>query len=167
MKKLSLLFLCALFLLSSCSSQPCEIVRSFSAEISASCNGENIKAHITANKQNVLTVRIRSPKAMKGYTYSYKGDALTVKYKTFKVDTQSSYLPNTAFVSVIYNVLKSLNKENNCYFAGAKEAFAEYKGNSDSGKYVISTQYTTGVISKIELKGIDFNADFTNVKIIS
>ena len=167
MKKLSLLFLFILIFFTSCSNSPSPIVRSFSAQVSATSGGVEIKGKITANKQNIFTAQITSPSTMKGYTYTYKDSKLRLEYKGMIVDAEEEYLPDTAFPTVIYNVLKSLNKENNCYLSSSDNALAVYKGKSDSGDFILTAEFTTGAIKKIEVEDINFTVEFSNIKIIN
>ena len=83
------------------------------------------------------------------------------------VDAEEGYLPDSAFPAVIYNVLKSLNKENNCYLSSSDNAFAVYKGKSDSGDFILTAEFTTGAVKKIEVESIGFTAEFSNIKLIN
>jgi hypothetical protein len=159
-KKLSLLFFSLIFVLSSCAQDPAPIVKSFTSVVSSNCNGQKIKAKVTSDNHNVIYIEVSSPASMKGYSYTYKDNTLTIKYKTFKVTAETSYLPDTAFSSIIYNVLTALNKENNCYCTGSDNGWATYGGKCDSGKFKITTEYSTGVIRKIEIKSINFSGSF-------
>ena len=167
MKKLSLLFLFVLLFLTSCSSSPAPIARSFSAQVSATSGTVDIKGKITANKENLFVAQVYSPNTMKGYTYTYKNSKLRMEYKGMIVDAEEGYLPDSAFPAVIYNVLKSLNKENNCYLSSSDNALAVYKGKSDSGDFILTAEFTTGAVKKIEVESIGFTAEFSNIKLIN
>ena len=166
-KKLSLLFLFVLLFLTSCSSSPAPIARSFSAQVSATSGTVDIKGKITANKENLFVAQVYSPNTMKGYTYTYKNSKLRMEYKGMIVDAEEGYLPDSAFPAVIYNVLKSLNKENNCYLSSSDNALAVYKGKSDSGDFILTAEFTTGAVKKIEVESIGFTAEFSNIKLIN
>lgn len=166
MKKLSLLFFCVIFIFTSCSPKPAPIAKCFSARFSANCNGVKAEGSITNNSHNITTVKITCPESMNGYTYSYKNNALTVKYRAMYVNAAEDYLPQGALPTVLYNILKSLNKEDNCYLSGTYNSYAEYKGSCDSGKYTITTEFSTGIIRKIRVDSMDFVCRLKNVKIL-
>ncbi len=104
---------------------------------------------------------------MKGYKYTYKDKTLNINYKTFKVKAQTNYIPESAFPSIIYYVLSSLNKEQNCRFTESDKAYAYYKGKSESGEYKIKAEYNSGAIREINIKSINFKAQLSNIKIKS
>lgn len=169
MRKITLLFFSVLmvFICSSCKNEPAPIVTNFSAYFTAQCNGVEIKGKAVVNKNNMLSLTVSSPDAMKGYTYSYKKDTLTVKYGTMKISAQDNYLPKTAFPSIVNNIFRSLSKENNCYLDASTDLFATYKGNCDQGEFTIITQFSMGTISEIKIDGIDFYVKFRETEIVS
>lgn len=167
MKKLSLLFLCLILLLCSCSREPAPIVKFFTGTVTANCNGEKIKAQIHSDNQKLLNITITFPQSMKGCSYTYTAGNLKTKYKNLVADTTTDYLPSKAFPSIIYNTLSSLNRENNCHLISTTEATVTYSGTSDSGKYTLTTEFRTGALKSIEIKSIDFKAEFQKVKILS
>lgn len=170
MRKITLLFFSVLIILlafTSCHKEPAPIVCNFSGKFTAFCNGVKIQGKAVVNKNNILSLAISSPESMESYTYYYKEDRLFVKFENMKVKAGSNYLPKTAFPSIVYNIFRSLSKENNCYLSGENELYAEYKGNCDSGEYTITTQYSMGTIDEIRIEAIDFKIKFKALKIIS
>ncbi len=169
MKKLSLLLfliiLSSVMFSTSCTKEPTPPAKNFTADISSTCNGKKIKGKIISNNHKLLSIEILYPSVMKGYRYTYKDKTLNINYKTFNVQAQTNYIPQRAFSSVIYNVLSSLNKEQNCRCTGSDKAYAYYKGKSESGEYKIKSEYNTGAIREISIKSIDFKAQFSNIKI--
>ena len=169
MKKITLLFFSVfmVFAFTSCKKQPAKVVTDFSAGFTAHCNGVEICGNAVVNKNNVLNLTISSPESMNGYVYSYKDDALTIQFGTMKIETDTNYLPKTAFPSVLYNIFRSLRKDNNCYLDTSTELFAEYKGKCDNGEYTIITQFSMGTISEIKIDSSDFYIKFKGVEILS
>lgn len=166
MKKITLLFSFVLiFIFTSCKNQPAPIVRNFSATFTAQCNGVEVTGKFVVNKNKVTSIKVTSPDAMKGYLYYYKNDNLTIEYEEMKVVTQPDYLPKTALPSILYNIFSSLSKENNCYLYQSDEYYAVYKGNCDSGKYIIKTQYSMGTITEITIDNIAFSVRFRDIRI--
>lgn len=164
MKKLPLLFFCVIFLFTSCSSQPAPIERSFTANVTATCNSLKIRAKVTAEEHNLLTVTMYSPKAVRGYTYTYKDGDVNLSYNNMNIDANGDYLPPTAFPQVIYNVLSTIAQDDNCTLNGIYNSSVEYKGESASGNYTIRSDYSTGAIESIKISSLNFSATFKSVE---
>lgn len=167
MKKITLLFFSVLIIVScvACQKEPAPIVVNFSADFTAQCNGVEMSGNTVVNENNMVSLTLTEPDAMKGYTYTFKNSQFIMEYDGMKVEADTNYLPKTAFPSIIYNVFRSLKKENNCYLDTTTELFANYKGNCDLGEFIIITQYTMGTISEIKIENLDFNIKFKAVKI--
>ncbi|MCH5304328.1 MAG: hypothetical protein J1E41_05645, partial [Ruminococcus sp.] len=114
-----------------------------------------------------IVIKMKSPECMNGYTYSYKDGNFKISYKNFNIDADGSYLPNTSFAEIIYNVIRSIKKEGNCIYQGEYNSFAEYKGNCDSGMYTLTTDFSTGLIKEISLKENKFKAKLKKIKEIN
>ncbi len=165
MRKIALLFFVCVLFLTSCSSEPSDIITNFSATTKIEYNNVNIEGNIVTNKNNILTFTVTSPTSMEGYEYNYKNGELTINYGNLTVNAEQDYLPQYSFVKVLYNVLTSLSAENNCYLDSSDNALAWYKGSCNSGKYSIEAEYSTGVIHKITVDTIGFAAEFSNISI--
>lgn len=165
MKKLPLLFFCVIFLFTSCSAEPAPIARSFTANVTATCNKVKIRAKVTAEEHNLLTVSIYSPKAVRGYTYTYKDGGLNISSGNMNIDADEDYLPPTAFPQIIYNVLSTVGQEENCTINGVYNSSVEYKGSSTSGKYTLRSNFSTGAIERIKIGSLSFSATFKSVDI--
>lgn len=167
MKKIPLLFFCVIFLFCGCSREPEPPEKSFSSKISASLNGIKIKADITSNSSDFITVKLKSPKCLNGYTYSYKDGNFKISYKNFRIKANGNYIPNTSFPQIIYNVIRSMKIEDNCVYQGKYNSLAKFRGRCDSGKYTLTTDFSTGLIKEISIKENKFDAKFTNTKPIN
>ncbi len=165
MKKIPLLFFCVIFLFSSCSSQPAPIARNFTANVTATCNRVKIRAKVTAEEHNLLTVNMYSPNALRGYTYTYKDGKLNLSSGNMNIDADENYLPPTAFVQVIYNVLSTIGQEDNCTVNGIYNSSVEYKGSCASGKYTLRSNFSTGAIESIKISSIGFSAAFKSTAV--
>lgn len=152
MKKLTLLIFCLAVFFSGCSASVKPPEDNFTAKFSASINGIKLKGSINSVSNNTMTIKITSPKALKGYTYSYKSGRLTLTYKSLELNAEDGYLPKSDFSKMLYNVIKSLKKEDNCVLESSYNFSAEYKGNCDSGKYTLVTDKSSGLIKEISLK---------------
>lgn len=167
---LKLIIVAVLFLsiigFASCKGKPAQLIYNFSGNFTAKCNSVEIKGKALINKNNVISLKLTYPESMSGYSYSYKGDNLIIKYDNMVVDTQSGYLPQTAFPSIVSNVFRSLSIENNCYLSKENDLYGYYKGRCGSGEYNIKALYTTGVICEISISNIDFTIKFKDVKLL-
>lgn len=157
MKKLPLLFLCFIFIFGGCKSKPAFPQDRFKGNFSAVEKGAEIKGEIVSNSNNSMLIKVTSPKVMKGYTYRYKDDKLTISYENMNILSESDYLPSSAFPQIVFNVIRSLKKEDNCVLKGSYNSFAEYKGNCDSGEFTIKSEINSGFIKEISLKEIKIN----------
>lgn len=161
MKKLPLLFLCFVLLLSGCESSPTFPCDRFKGNFTAIKKDVKIKGEIISDSNNCMLIKVNEPESMKGCTYSYKDDKLSINYDNMKIDCDSDYLPDTAFAQVVFNVIKSLKKEDNCVLQGSYNSFTEYKGSCNSGEYLIKSDKDNGYIKEISLKEIKIK--FKNV----
>ena len=165
MKKLPLLFFCLILLFTSCSSEPAPTSRSFTANVTATCNGTKFRAKVTSEEHNLLTVTMYSPKAVRGYTYTYKDGGINISSGNMNIDADEDYLPPTAFPQIIYNVLSTIGQEDNCTVNGIYNSSVEYKGSSSSGKYTIRSNFSTGAIESIKISSQGFSATFKSVEL--
>lgn len=161
MKKLPLLFLCVIILLGGCKSEAAFPLDKFKGNFTAYEKDVKIKGEIISDSNNYMVLKVSSPKSMKGYTYSYKDDKLKINYSNMNIASETDYLPESAFSQVIFNVIKSLKKEENCVLTGSYNSFSEYKGNCDSGEYRIKSDINRGFIKEISLKEIKIK--FNNI----
>ena len=159
MKRL-LLFLPIIFILSSCTLAHAKVKTTFKANTVIEYNELKIGAEIIAESHNMLTINVSSPESLKGYCYEYKDSMLSIKLNGLKLDAQESYIPSTGFASILNNVLKTANREDGINYSGKYNSFAVYKGKCDSGDFILTADYNTGCIYKIEIKKLNFTANF-------
>ena len=157
MKKL-LLFLPIILILTACGAKPASIQKNFKAEASCVYNDIKIKADVIS-ENHIITIIMKKPDNLKGYTFRYKGSKLTVTYKNLKLKAEKDYLPASAFPSIINNVLDAVNHDGINY-SGSYKNKAEYKGKSESGEFIFTSDYNTGFIKNIKLRKLGFSADF-------
>lgn len=161
MRKLPLLFLCFILLLSGCKSNLSFPLDRFKGNFTAIKKDVKIKGEIISDSNNYMLLKVSSPESMKGCTYIYKDDKLSISFDNMNIDCDSDYLPDTAFSRVIFNVIRSLKKEDNCVLQGSYNSIIEYKGNCDSGEYLIKSEKSSGNIKEISLKEIKIR--FNNI----
>lgn len=157
MKKLSAILL-LIIVLTGCSSKPAKIKTEFKAKIKCTYNDINIKADITSANHNII-IRILSPENLNGCVYKYNGSKLTVTYNDLMLNAEKDYLPDDDFANILYNVITTVDKDD-ITFIQRSDNNARYKGKCDSGEFIISSDYNSGYISKIELKDLNFTSDF-------
>ena len=147
-----------IILMASCSVQPAAIQKEFKAEITANYNKIKIKADVISAGHS-LKIEIKSPDNLNGYVYSYKSSDLSVKYGDLILNTEYNYIPVNAFSSIIYNVLEAYGRDELNYI-GKYNTKARFSGKCESGNFIISSDYNTGYISEIEIKDLNFKAEF-------
>ena len=157
MKKL-LVILPIILILSSCSSKPAEIQREFKAAVSSEYNDVDIQADVTS-KNHTLTIEMKTPESLNGYTYKYDNSKTSVIYDGLMISADDDYFPKDSFSSILNNVLKVTASEEINY-SGKYDEKAKYSGKCESGDFVIICDYNTGYISKMEIKKLDFEANF-------
>jgi hypothetical protein len=113
---------------------------------------------MVSDKRHMLTVRMDSP--AKGCTYSYKDGKIRLRYRNMVVNAEDNYLPNTAFAQIVYNVFLRLY-ENKYTLSSADNSFAEYKGRSDSGDFVLKTDVKSGKLVSLFVKAQKLTVNFS------
>ncbi len=164
MKKLPLLFLCLIILLGGCKAEPAFPLDKFKGKFTAFEKDVKLKGEIISDSNNCMALKLSSPESMRGYIYKYTDDKLSIHYCNMNIDCEVDYLPKGAFSQVIFSVIKSIKKEENCVLTGSYNSFAEYKGNCNSGEYRIKSDIINGFIKEISLKEIKIK--FNNLSYI-
>ncbi len=152
MRKIPLLFFCVILILSGCSQSVKYPTDKFKGSYAFTGSGYKIKGDIYSVSNNLMTISVKSPSSMKGYRFKYKNDKLSISYNNMKLKSDREYLPKEAFSQVIFNVIRSLKKDDNCTLQGEYNSFAEYKGSCDSGEYTLKASKNSGLIRQISLK---------------
>lgn len=165
MRKLPLLFFCVIILLSGCSVVSKPPVDKFKADFSASYKDVKLRGKIYSPSNSALTVTLISPDSMRGYVYKYERDKLSLSYDNMNIKSSVNYLPESDFTKSVYNVIKSLKKENNLKNVNSYNSFTEYKGSCESGVYTIKAESSSGIIRNISLKENKLNIKLSDVKI--
>jgi hypothetical protein len=165
MKKLPLLFFCLILALSGCTA-PSAPVDSFKAKFKAKSNGVTLKGKIYSSSNNTVTIKISYPDALSGYVYSFKNNKLNLSYNNLYLKSESEYLPEGDFSRTVYNVLRSLKKEDNIKVDKSYNSLTEYKGSCESGKYALVCD-NLGKIKEISLKENNFNIKFSSISLIN
>ena len=167
MRKLPLLFFCVIILLSGCSAVSEPPADKFKADFSASYKGVKLKGKIYSPSNSALTVTLISPKPMRGYVYKYERDKLSLSYDNMNIKSSVNYLPESDFTKSVYNVIKSLKKENNLKTVNSYNSYTEYKGGCESGVYTIKAENSSGFIKNISLKENKIEIKLFNTKAIN
>ena len=139
-KPLLILFLAVIFL-TSCAVKPAEPELKFRKRIKASFNSTKITAEISSDSHKLLTITLKSQ--MKGCVYAYRDGKIKITYMNLFVSAEDNYLPDSAFPQKIYNVYKRL-RLGKYELKRANNSFAEYKGESESGGFILRTDIKTG-----------------------
>lgn len=83
------------------------IKRNFSSDVYISTEDINISGSVKF-KNNELTLKIKSPENLNGYTYSIKNDTVTMTYMNLQTTIDINKLPQNAPAVIIYNTLCEL-----------------------------------------------------------
>ncbi len=164
MKKLPLLIFLFIFIFCGCTTVYKYPADKFSADFSAKYNSVNIRGKIISSSNKSMIIKIISPETMNGYSYEYKDNALSIKYKNYIIKTEPDYLPDTDFSKILFNTVKSIKKEDNLKLYNNYNSNLEYKGACESGEYTIISDKNSGYIKQISLKENKFKAIFNHIK---
>lgn len=167
MKKLPLLFFCVIIILCGCGNADKPPADRFKADFKAVYKDIKLSGKLYSASNNALVVKLSSPDSLNGYVYNYKNDKLSISYKNMNIKSKYNYLPDTDFSKSVYNVLRSLKKENNCKVINSYNSILEYKGRCDSGDYTISAEKGSGIIKNISIKENKLNIKIINAEIIN
>ena len=167
MRKLPLLFFCVIFLLSGCTGSNKPPSDKFKADFKASYKDVKLSGKIYSASNSALTITLLSPEPMKGYVYKYERDKLSLTFNNMNIKSSVDYLPDSDFTKSVYNIIKSIKKENNLKAVNNYNSLTEYKGKCGSGIYILKTESSSGLIKQISLKENKLSIKLSNVKEIN
>ncbi|MBQ3969481.1 MAG: hypothetical protein II685_03215 [Clostridia bacterium] len=129
--------------------------------------GENdYKADITHSYQGVTSVEFEEPKELEGVVYSFSENGCSIKFGDLVFDTDRSFMSVTALPQIITDVLNNISQEGALSFVSADENNADnsktavFKGKINGHEYLVSADFESGNIKKIEIDDLDLNIVF-------
>lgn len=87
------------------------VQKSFSAGVYISNENINVRGNFIRNSNNDLSLIVISPKELLGYSYTVKGDTVTMEYMGISSSCKINSLPNDAPIRILQEVLKEFDNK--------------------------------------------------------
>lgn len=87
------------------------VQKSFSAGVYISNENINVRGNFIRNSNNDLSLIVISPKELLGYSYTVKGDTVTMEYMGISSSCKINSLPKDAPIRILQGVLKKFDNK--------------------------------------------------------
>lgn len=114
---------------------------------------------INKTKSGALTIAIKEPKHLKGMTFEYDGDDVSVSYKGIKIKLDENSKLVSSALSVIVNAIDKASSDSGVNVGIDGKALI-VSGDCDSGKFDIKLDKKTGSMISLKLDELDFECNF-------
>ncbi len=141
---------------------PAKPVCYFTANAQIKTGDISFDAVVTSAQGKNIVVEVTSPDTLKGLTYTYTNDTLYIEYDGLKCTTNSDYLLSHSPVQVVIDTLLSLSYAEP-EFVQTDGDSSYYTGVSQSGKFTLCTESSTGFIESLEPSYTDCEISFEEI----
>lgn len=162
------MLLIALLLFCSCGKQefqsngntPPKIPDTFTADLAVSYNGNEMTATMRQNSFASYIFDMLTPDALAPMMLSFEGGLCTVTYNDLRFETDVGRYPQTAFCSVVADILDTLPTAN--LTPTCADGVWTYTGNTDSGAFVLTQKADTGAWQNLSVESLGLEVTFSN-----
>ncbi len=141
---------------------PPKIPDTFTADLAISYNGNEMTATMRQNSFASYTFDMLSPAALEPMALSFEGGICTVTYNDLRFETDIGRYPQTAFCSVVADILDTLPTAN--ITPTYADGMWTYSGSTDSGGYILTQNVATGAFNTLSVESLNLNITFSNFK---
>lgn len=110
--------------------------------------GTKYECHIIRLTDGVSSISINSPENLSGLTFRRADGKFSISYGELLCKTDSVFLPENSFPTIIMNILSVANNQTNLIYQSTEDGVVTFTGNSDTGEFQITTD-TDGNIAEI------------------
>lgn len=132
-------------------------------ESTATVEYKDIKADIRILREgeNLYEVEILNPAPLKGMSFAYNGDKLTVQYLGLAFQVDPASLPVQAMAKVLMNTIESGLDEQGIQVEKKDELYL-VSGSGESGNFSMTLDTATGSIVELEVPNENLKVYFEN-----
>ena len=131
--------------LSSCASKDPKLPQSsFTATVTVASNSYKV----IHNGKTITTITCLQPQQLKGFTYNYCGNQLTLKYNSLSYTPSSASLPISKYVTSLHSTLQDISNTSAITLTDTSTDTSVYSTRTAD----ITTETDTGKITKITNK---------------
>ena len=134
---------------------------SFTANLTVSYDGNEMTATMVQNSFASYSFDMLSPAALEPMALSIEGGLCTVTYNDLRFETNMERYPQTAFCSVVADILDSLPTDTSLTPTFADGVWT-YTGKTDTGEYVLTQNADTGAWQTLSVNSIGLHIIFDN-----
>lgn len=116
----------------------------FTATVTVASNSYKV----THNGKTITTIACLQPQQIKGFTYSYCGNQLTLTYNSLLYTPSSTNIPISKYVTNLHNTLQEISNTSSISLTGTDVENSIYSTRTAD----ITTKTDTGEIVKITMK---------------
>lgn len=135
-------------------------VTDFSCNADVVMNDCNIKCKIFRTSEGLSEIEVTSPEELNGLKYKWLGNNYSVSYQGLTCETQSQFLPDNSFAKAIVNALNETSKPESLTPVSSQKDSSTYSGNTDSGKFQITVDNSSGFIKELSFDDSSLTAKF-------
>ncbi len=136
------------------------IYTNFTASADICFKGIQMECTVTRSTSQTASVSILKPDILNGMTFTLENGQQSISYQGLSCNSETSLLPQTCFVSAMLDVLSVADCPDQLRCVSSDKGHSAYLGECPSGEFKITVNDKTGFIEKIEIKELDFSADF-------
>lgn len=163
-KVLVLLFtVVSVFVICSCSQSvkiP-SVITNINSDALVEYGGTEYECHITRLTDGVVSICLNSPENLSGLTFRLADGKYSVSYDELLCRTDSVFLPETAFPTMIINILSVANTQENLIYQSSENGLVTFTGTSNTGGFQLITD-TDGNITEIFQETQGLKVSITN-----
>lgn len=108
LRKGFVMLLALIFSLFGCSEEKFSVHPYFSAGVYASTDEIDFSGDFSYSAKGKLTLKIKSPKELKDYTYTAYGNRIIMSYQGIKSEYSPEDFPDTAPIIIMRNIMKNI-----------------------------------------------------------
>ncbi len=124
---------------------------------------QKYKCNITRLTDGVISVTINSPQNLSGLTFRCVDGKYSVSYDELLCKTDSVFLPETSFPTVIIQILSSVSNRDNLLYQSVNDDKFIFSGNTPLGSFNIETN-SDGKITSITQKNTNLKISMSDNK---
>ncbi len=157
----------SVFILSGCVSSDSQnsvkaLITDFTADFTAQYNSSEYRGTVTTNRQGMMTIDITYPETIEGLRVKYTGTELLLSRESLVCSADEAYLPDSSFPSVLKSVFKGV-AEGRTTLVSCEDDYI-YNLKVTHGNATITA--AENIITKAEIKDIDFCVEFSNIRTV-
>lgn len=152
-------------ILCSCSesSNTNEIESNFFADFTAKYKESEFCGTVASNRQGFVDINITFPNTISGLNISYRESQIEISREELLCTADEAYLPESSFPSIVRDILRGTAEKRVKLVSNDGD---EHTYNLNIGNDNVIIKTNGKMLSKAEIKNLDFVIEFSNFKLI-